>query len=182
MEDKVGFDINEEIVLADLDVKKDRPVLPNTQNVVVKIVGGQIRKDRVNNKAEEGPENPWTYAYINLNLELVDGVMVDGEIKFKGTRFFTQKFDLGLTHNETVKTGRWWMKRQYALGTRQLIVALGFEPKEPPKFNDDFLAAIKDRQLLVDVYQEEIQALNADGAWVGTGEYKNKFGNWKGIE
>lgn len=179
--DKVGFDINEEVVVADLDVKKDRPVLPNTQNVVVKIVGGEIRKNRVNNKVEEGPENPWTYAYLSLNLELVDGVMVDGEMKHKGTRFFTGNFDLGLTHNPVVKTGRWWDKRQYALGTKQLIIALGYDPKEPPKFNDEFLAAVKDRQVLADVYQEEIQQKDASGTYVGTGEYKNRFGNWKAI-
>lgn len=181
-DEQVGFDVNEEIVVSDLDVKRDRPVLPVTQGVSVKIVGGQIRKDRLNNKEEESEQNPWTYAYINLNLELTEGVMVAGELKYKGSRFFTQKFDLGLTHNPAVKVGRWWEKRQYAIGTRLLIMALGFDPANPPKFNDEFLTTITDRQVLVDVTQEEINTKNESGNWVGTGEYKNRFNNWKPIE
>lgn len=176
MEETVPFNVNEEVVVADLDVKKDRPVLPVTQNVLVKIAGGEIRKDRVEPK---NPESDWTYAYLNLNLELVDGITVDGEQKYKGMRVFTGKLDLGLAHNPQHKTGRWWDGRQYAIGTKALITALGFDPKQPPKFNDEFIGAIKDRQLLVDILQEEIRTKSEDGDWVGTGEFKNRITGFK---
>lgn len=186
----VPFDVNEEVILQDLDtVQEQRQILPKAQGVRVKIEKPSIRKSLSDNSKDapkEGPNNPWAFKFLNLSFRILDGISVpilddnnnqtgETEIKYKNKVLFSGKMDFVFAHNPEVKTSDWWKDRQYIFGFRSLCKALGFNLKEL-KINDAFLAELKDKEILIDIDQEEEQE-QKEGKWVGKGTFKNVIKN-----
>ena len=191
-EEGVGFEVVDEVVLQDLDkVQDQQQVIPTAQGVRVKIVKPSVRKVLTDNSKDalpEGPENPVAYKHLNAQFKLMDGVSVpvydengtptgETKLQYQNKVIFPQRLDLAFWHNPEVKTSDWWRNRQYIHGFKQLCLALGFELKEV-RVNDMFLEAIKDREVLIDITQEEEQE-QRDGQWVGKGTFRNRIKNLK---
>lgn len=76
-----GFTVVERTEIGDLsDVKEEgRPLIPPTKNVKVQIKRVSVRANK------DGSANPaGSYRWFNLGLQVVDGVDINGELRYKG--------------------------------------------------------------------------------------------------
>lgn len=191
-EEEVGFEVTEETVLTDFEqVQEQRTLVPVSQGVHVRIEKAVVRKsleDNAKDAPKEGPENKAAYKYLHCQFRIVDGISVpvyddDGnptgetELKYKNKVVFPGRLDLAFWHNPEVKTSDWWRNRQYAIGFKQMCVALGFNLKEL-RINDAFLLLIDKQELLLDIGHEEEQELK-EGSWVGKGTFKERLKNFR---
>lgn len=204
-ETAVGFNVNEEVVVHDLENwKDDAGVVPKAQGVRVRLVKPEIRvsyKDNGKTALPKGsPDNPWAFKYLNFQCAILDGIETDmldeegkptgqKELKYKNKVVFPGRMDLVFAHNPEVKNSEWWNGRKYLGGFKSLCTALGMNLKEV-RVGDAFLEQVKDREVLIDIEHEEQQDLKdvkqADGTtkkeYVSNGTFKErvrKFTKWE---
>lgn len=179
---EVPFDVTEEVVIEDLSaVKEQKSLVPVTPKLRVKIAKASVQKSKGGDIKS-----------LKLEVRIVDGIEVSDketgavEVKYKNKPMFTGMMDLVVWADLTVKNrgnSEWWKTRQYQVELRKFLSALGYDPKSPPKINDDFFAVIADQEVLVDVTHEEesIKRVNENighEEYVGTGVFRERLRNW----
>jgi len=181
--EEVPFEVTEEIVIEDLtDVKEQPRIVPVSSNVKVRI-----------NKASMRDSKDKDTSYLNLELRIVDGVEVlndktgETEIKFQNKPLFTplNPLDGIIVKADLSVKGRseknWWTNKGYLINLKKFCLAVDVDVKSI-KINDEFFAELIGKELLVDVKHDPVQAKNSTGAYVDTGDFREKVCNWKKVE
>ena len=141
-EDNVPFDVVDEVQVGDLtEVRQE--MLPITQNLKVRIDGASV-------KTSESKD----LKSLALELAIVDGIEVDGEVKFINKKVFTGFMDLCVWANPETKNSNWYKTKQYLLGFKQLCQALELDITNV-KVNDEFCTSLLGRELLINIVHEE---------------------------
>ena len=176
MFEEVPFSVTEEYSLGDLsEVKEDRVVLPVSSRVKLGIRQASSRTNK------DG-----SITSLNVQVALLEGVEVpekDMQGGFTGqlVRKYQGKTDfLELTYkvDTTIRNSAWWTSknRPWLLPLRQFLMALGYPINPAPPISDDLCSALKGREILADIINEEITQKNPiTGKREGTGEYRHRF-------
>lgn len=164
-EEQVGFDVVDEVQVGDLSGVQAE-ILPVAPNVKVRISKASIKTSK--DKALKS---------LNLQLNIVDGIMIGDELKYVNKPIFTGFMDLCVWADPTVKTSQWYKSQQHLLGLKQLCLALEIDVKSV-KINDEWLASLIGRELLINIVHEEETAMNADGERIKTGTFREKIGKF----
>lgn len=188
-----GIEVTQEVEVQDLtDVKQERSILPVTKALKVRIA----KAGTVSNANPEKGKVADTKG-LELELRVVDGIEQEdkesGEITMKFVNkplFVSRALELcyWADMNAVAESGKnkgkvrteipWWSKKQQYVGFKAFCEALGL-PLKGLKVNDAFLAELVGKELLVDVQHEAQTAANAEGAYVSTGEFRERLTNWK---
>jgi len=183
------FNVNEEDQVEDLtDVKEDRGVVPASSQVMLKL--NKVSKRVLAKRAKEdvSPDNPAVAKFVSLEVRIVEGFLVQGEMKYRNKPLFQ---DVQYWANAEEKTSDWYKRKQHLVQFKHFLVALGYDPSNPPAVGDKFLTEILERLVLGDIKQRPIQSrkTNEDGSpalddkgkqiWINTGDLKNEVVNWK---
>lgn len=172
---EVPFEVLEPIEIGDLSDQEGGDLIEAQRNVRVSIKGCTV-------KSKKTKEGEFTMTQLDPTF-IVGPTGVDGNGKYKGKHFFGWKNlafpGLLLSFNKDRYTSEWWNK-QARYGLKQFLLALGYDPKQPPVVNDEFLQSLKGKELTCDVTKEEITE-EVDGKYVKTGEYVNYLKNFKAI-
>ena len=133
-----GFQIVDEVDIGNVDdVKEERPLVPPAKDVKLQIKRVNARKN------EQG-----TWRWLSVGLQLVDGVKVGEDMKYKGMYVNTDNmcyYADPLTYPEVVKDKRYLGKLadlQRATGTVGM------------KINDEFLNTLQDKIVLGTIRQK----------------------------
>lgn len=178
--DNVPFEVQDEFEVQDLtDVKQERNLMPVAKGLKVRIDKAATQM----NKAKD------IYS-LKLELRVVDGIEQvnpeTGETKmaYVNKPLFTGMMDLvyGAKDASTRdKAGKsWWKNGQHLVEFKNFCNALEI-PLKGVKINDQFLADLIGRELLVDVTHEAETALDANGNNVKTGDFREKLKNFKKV-
>ena len=181
MVEEAGFQVTEEIEIGDLTKVTDDQSMPKCAGVKVRIEKPAVRLNLVNNKEKEDSiNNPCISKDLNAQLRITEEG-VDGEGKYKNKVLFPNPrwfLWVDKTH-EFFQGDKYQLETQSFLNPlKQMLVALGYDPKSPPKVNDEFLSAINGQELIVDITREGERA-KINGEWVSTGGYVNRLRNIK---
>lgn len=170
------MEVPEEVIVGDLtDVVETKNILPVAQRVKMVI-----------RKAETQATKAKDIKSLKLELRIVDGIAnAEGIPQYVNKPVFTGLMDLVYWGDLSVK-GRdqksWWTTKQYLIEFKKFCKALDLDLKEV-KVNEDFLEALKDREICVDVQHEEETALDeATGQRVKLGTFKERLKNWRKAE
>ena len=135
---------------------------------------------KVGIQRKETKEKEWTFTQLNPTF-VVGPEGFNGEGKGKNMHFFGWKNlnfpGLMVAYNEERYASDWW-KKQARFQTKQFLVALGFDPKNPPMIDDAFCSEITGRDIIADITNSEITE-KVEGKYVGTGERINYLTNFK---
>ena len=178
-----GFEINEPIDVGDLsDQSTGQDAIDPARNVAFTIKKAEIRAQLEDNKAPQSESNRWKVKRLKLQVA-VNALGTDGEGRYAGKVFFPE---LILTMNTTdfpdQYASDWWKKK--ARGPfREFLTALGYDIKQPPVINDEFLSGLMGAEFRADIRRVERRAKNGEtGKWEGTGEMENTVENFRAIE
>jgi len=171
----VPFDVTDNYDVADLtDVKQEQSILPVTKGLKVRITKAATQT----NKAKD------IYS-LKLELRIVDGILnvESGLHQYVNKPLFTGIMDLvyGAKDSQTRdKEGKhWWKTNQHLVEFKNFCKALDI-PLSGIKVNDEFLAELVGKELLVDVTHEAQTSIDqATGDKVKTGEFREKLKGWK---
>ncbi len=178
--EQAGFQVTDEVEIGDLSGVSDDQSMPKAQGVKVRIEKPAVRRTLVNNKvAEDGVNNPCIAKEINCQLRIlpegIDGAgAYANKVLFPNPRWYIWAEVQHEFFNKRANfTGE---KRGYLSPLKKLLVALGYDIKSPPKINDEFLMAIEEQELLIDISRESERLLQ-NGEWVDTGGFVNRVRN-----
>lgn len=114
----------------------------------------------------------------SLNLQSrINPLGVDGNGRYANKVLFG---DLIVWSDPEIKTSDWW-KKQARFPWKQFQVAIGLDPKNSLKINDDFLVSLQGTEFVADIRKSEIREKGEDGKYVGIGEFKNELVNYKRV-
>lgn len=175
MEEEVGFQVTDEVVVGDLTAVQQQ-LKPICQNVLVEIEGGKVQVSK--DKASKA---------LILDFRMVEGIPTeeDGEtrMKYVGAKFSNGFMDLLVWADPAVKTSNWYKQQTYLLPFKSLKKALSIDVKEEVRINDEWLSSLKGRQIRLSIRHEEEQALDqTTGKYVNTGSLKERIGSFKKAE
>src|SRR3990167_1845860 len=167
-----AFEVTDEIETGDMsDVQED--LLPVSSKALF-----VIKKAGVDSIPLSKTDSTPVLKKIKLQVKLVEGVEVAGELKYKGKVAFIEFL---VWHSPEHKTKDWYTSRKYLLPYKQFLVGMKYDPKESPKINDQLLSEWVDREFRADIQQKPIQveAIQEDGSkkWVNTSDLKNEYKN-----
>lgn len=169
-------DMVEEVLVEDLSVvNEQRSVLPATPRVKVRIA-----------KANTQANKDGDIKSLKLELRIVDGILnADGIAQYVNKPLFTGIMDLVYWGDLSVK-GRseknWWKSKQYLIEFKKFCLAVGVDLKDI-KVNEDFLVALVDREVQVDIQHEEESIVDSStGERMKTGTFKERLRNWRKAE
>lgn len=173
MDDDV--DINEPVVMDDLSDQESGNVMERASKVpfIIKEAKVRTRYDSEDDKS----------AYVKrLSLQVAVGTDgTDGAGLNSNRRVFSD-YIIAFTHETGVRDSEWWTKK--ARGpAKELFTALGFDLKNMPAIDADFLDSLKDREFVADLIKREQEEktgeLNNKGkpAYRKTGEFRNELQN-----
>ena len=175
-EDQVGFEVTEEVVVGDLTAVQ-QAITPTAQNIRVKIA-----------KASVDVSKDKDLKTLKLELRVVEGIPVlnsqtgEMELKFQNKPLFPGFMELCIWANSVTKNSQWYKNQQHLLGFKQFCQALSIDLKDV-KINDEFLASLVGRELLVSIRHEEETAVNSEtGKREKTGSLRERIGQFKKAE
>lgn len=173
------FDVTEPVDVQDLaEVKEERSLTPPAKGVKVRV-----------SKASIQPTKDKDIKSLKVELRIVDGIPMpdkeSGEIemRYQNKPLFTGIMDLVIWADTTVKgreTKPWWQKKQHLVGLKQFCQALEI-PLSGLQVNDEFLANLLGKELLIDIAHEEETVVNEQGEREKTGTYRERLRNWKKV-
>lgn len=178
-----GFEINEPVDVGDLsDQSSGNDVIEAARNVPFVIKKAEIRAQLEDNKRAQGDDNRWKVKRLKLQIG-VSATGVDGEGRYANKVFFPE---LILTMNQrdfpNDYASDWWQKK--ARGPfKEFIVALGYDPKQPPVINDEFLTGLIGAEVVADIRRvQEKRKDNVTGKYEPTGNMENTIENFRKVE
>jgi hypothetical protein len=133
-----GFSVCEEVVIGDLtQVKEEKQLVPAAKRVKMRV-----------KKAESQASKDNAYRWINLQLQIVDGV--DDAGAYKGKVVFGKV----CYYADMAKYGEkeFFKKKQHLIQLRYLLEALGLD-LATVKINDAFMQGIANQIVLADITQ-----------------------------
>lgn len=165
----------------------NKPLLPPTNNVLVVI---KDAKPYYNTKAGE----PMKYKTIALNLQLVNGIEVGEETKYKNMYMstfdntFLNKIFCGFDAGSVDMKKDYYSKpvngilrnlKSLALATETSVGMIAEDGMSEDKAAE-FCDQIKGKKIMVNIGQVELTSKNPDsGSYEGTGEYVNEIKGFK---
>ena len=178
--DDTPFNVHEDYQVGDVsEVKEDRTVLPATSNVLVRT---QKAAPRANEKSGVTSLNVQVQLVEGLELpELDAGGHPTGNLikKYVGKTEFVEipfKYDPAM-RQEAMFTGK---NRPFLVPYRQFLVALGYDPKNPPAIGDSWLSELVGKEFRADIQHRAIKRKNpVSGMKEATGEFRHEFRNFR---
>lgn len=167
-EDNVGFEVVDEVQVGDLTAVQTQ-ILPVAQNVKVRIDKASVDTSKDN-----------ALKTLKLQLAIVDGIEVNGEVKYINKAIFPGFLDLCIWADSAVKTSEWYVNKQHLLGFKQFCQALELDLSSV-KVNDEWLNSLLGRELLVNITHEEETVVDADGKRVKTGTLRERIRGFKKV-
>lgn len=167
-ESSAGFSVNgDKITMDEMDKIKfdENLVIPPASNVKLRIKKAEIRG---NGKDGE----PVTKKKLNILWQLVNGIEVNGEIKYKNATFFQNGAEFNqfvIWADPTVHTKPYWIEKKYLKPLKDLIKALGLSAFDPDTLETDLVG----KEILGTIKQSDITKKNDDGIYVATGDFNN---------
>lgn len=114
----------------------------------------------------------------SLNVRVSIGPLgVDSQGKYANKNMFQEFLTWA---NPDIYTSDWW-KKNARFPYKSFLKALGYDPANPPKIGDAFLAELKGKEFIADIKKPEIRVKGEDGKYKGTGDFKNELGNFKAV-
>jgi hypothetical protein len=179
MSEQVPFDITDEVEVADLtDVKQDRNLFPVCKGLKVRI-----------NKAAAQQNKDKDISSLKLDVRPVDGIEVtdpeSGETlqKYVNAPIFTSIMDLVYAADMSVKgraDSKWWKANQHLVEFKNLCVALDI-PLKGIKVNDEWLANLIGKEILVSVKHEKDTQKDEHGKKVDLGTFSQRLYGWRKV-
>lgn len=166
----VPFDVNEEFEVGDLSDQSGQELLEAAKGVkfIVREAKIQIVEDK-----ESGET-----LMRKLNIQAKIGPLgVNGEGKYANKVMFAE---LIAWYNPERYTSDWW-KKQSRFPLKSFMQAVGYDAKTLPKFNDQLLEDLKNKEFQADIAVLPIR-LKVDGEYQDTGDKKNELKNYKKIQ
>jgi len=108
MMEEAGFDVTEPMEVDLSDVREERTLLPPASNVKL-----QIRKATTTMNEDK------TFRSMNISFQLVDGILVGEEVKYKGMVVFER---VCYYADPQVYTKDWFKKRQHLVALQSVLV------------------------------------------------------------
>lgn len=133
-----GFDVVEEVEIEDLtNIKEEKQLVPPAKKVKLLV-----------KKAESKSSKDGAYAWINMQLQIVDGIDELGAYKGKVV------FGKVCYYADMAKYGEkdYFKKKQHLIGLKQLLTALGSDLSKA-KIGDKFFSEITNQVVLGDITQ-----------------------------
>ncbi len=144
------FEVTEPVEMDLSEVKEERTLLPPAQDVKLGI-----------RKAVSIANEAGTYRQLNISFQLVDGIMVGEELKYKGMIVFERMCYYADT---TAYTKDWFKKKQHLVAIQQLMKALGKDMKFT--VNDEFLGSLTAQVVMASIGQKPNNFTAKDGTKV----------------
>jgi len=175
-----GFSVNgEKITLEEMEGIKfnEGTVIPPAANVRLRIKKAELRGN-----GRDG--SPVTKKKVNILWQLVDGIDVDGEIKYKNATFFQNGAEFNqfvVWADPSVHKSDYWVERKFLKPLKELIKALGLSAFDPDNVKGDF----EGKELIGSITQSDITAPKKDASgnpelttegkkiYIPTGEFNN---------
>ena len=166
-EEAVPFEVTEEYQVGDLSDVTD--ALPAAKDVLLSVK--KVEPDIVKGRD--------TGAVIkrgfNVQLSIVEGIAGEsGELGYRNKVLFHRiPYWVDTTvYASDMYTGA---NKAFLKPLKEFLAALGYDIKQPPKFNDEFYAAVLGKQVRGNITLREIRALDeSTGKWEGTGDKRNE--------
>jgi hypothetical protein len=133
-----GFSVCEEVVIGDLtQVKEEKQLVPAAKRVKLRV-----------KKAESQASKDNAYRWINLQLQIVDGI--DDAGAYKGKVVFGKV----CYYADMAKYGEkeFFKKKQHLIGLKQFITAIGADLSKIT-IGDSFLTGVVNQMVLADITQ-----------------------------
>jgi len=138
--ERAGFNVMDEVEIGDLsDVREEKGVLPPAKAVKLAI-----------RKATNQQNDKGTFRQLNMSMELVDGIEVSGEVKFKGKVIWAR---IPYYADSIAYNSDYFKKKQHLVEFKKLALALG-KDITAIKVNDDFLAELTGKVITADIWQK----------------------------
>jgi len=177
MDDEGPFEVIDDYPESgDLSTQTGGDVVDPVKAVRFKIENVEPRIDR----DEQG-----TMMRAKLNVRSSVGPLgTDSNGKYAGKNFFTE---LLTWYNSDVYTSDWWQK-QARFPYKSFLKAIGFNPANPPKVNDEFITSLKGVEFTADIRKVAIRIDSGEVNQAGkkiykeTGDFRNELTNFKNIE
>lgn len=182
-----GFEVNDSVEIENIDdVKRTKNVIPASSNVLLEIskVTGETSKDKLGKT-------------VNVSFKLVDGIEVEGEVKYKGAlaTSFPQRFTYWNSPEKVAEkiagakketTRNWWKNKQYLVEFKELLVSLGLKAADftlDGKLQvDSLISALKGQRVMGNIVQKEEQAFDkSTGEYKGLGSFQNEVKNLRKV-
>jgi hypothetical protein len=168
MTENVPFEVIDGVEVGDLTSVQTQ-IMPVAQNVKVRVAKATV--DQSKDKALKS---------LKVQLQIVDGIMVGEELKYVNKPLFPSFMDLCIWADKDVKTSNWYKEKQHLLGFKQFCQALEINIKESINVNDEFLAALIGRELLVNITHEEETVVDPEsGKRVKIGTLRERIRGFK---
>jgi len=133
-----GFEVVDEVLVEDLtNVKEEKQLVPPAKKVKLMIKKAEIKASKDD-----------AYRWLNLQLQIVDGL--DSEGAYKGKVVFGKVVFFA----DMVKYGEkdYFKKKQHLIGLKQLLQAIGADLASV-KINDTLLQGLTNQVVLADILQ-----------------------------
>lgn len=171
------FDVNEEIEIGDMSDVQGNELLPAASKVLYTIKKASIGEVLKDGKSPKSEENPVVRKKLRLDLRIKEGIEVNGQMKFIGKPCF---IDIVVWANPEFNTTEWYKTKKFLFPFKQFIIALGYDPKVPPKVGDTFCSELMGREIRNDIKQKPVQVFDKEkDEWVDTSDLKNEYTNWR---
>lgn len=173
------FEVTDAYDVQDLtDVKQDRNLFPVTSGLKV----------RINTAAVQTNQDKDIYS-LKLDVRPVDGISItdpdSGETlqKYVNKPIFTSIMELVYGADLKVKgrsDNKWWKNNQHLVEFKNFCTATE-TPLKGLKVNDDFLANLIGKEVLVNVTHEADSKKDENGKKVLLGTFSQKLKGWKKV-
>lgn len=168
-------DINDPIVMDDLSDQESGNVMERAAKVPFIIKEAKIRT-RYDNEGDKS-------SFVKrLSLQVAVGPDGTDQAGLNSNRRVFSDYILAFTSDSGLRDSEWWTKK--ARGpAKELFTALGFDLKNMPTIDADFLDGLKEREFIADLIkreqEEKTDELNDRGKPVyrKTGEFRNELAN-----
>lgn len=167
-----GFDVNDDEVV-DVSDQESGPI------EAAKGVRFEIKKASVSVwKEKNGPHDDWYTKKLALEVAVVEGIDIDGVMKYAGRRFFPELcYKVNYADYPDKFKSDWWKNKSKADFKEFAGKAMGLDVSQI-RINDAFLEELVGQEFIANVTKKEIQN-KVDDEYVGTGEYKNELKYFK---
>jgi hypothetical protein len=168
-----GFDVNDDEVV-DVSDQETTDVIEAAKGVRFEIKKASVDVWR----EKDGSVDQWYTKKLALEVAVVDGIDIDGEMKYAGKRFFPRLcYKVNYADYPQKFASDWWKNKSKADFKEFMGKAMGLDVSQI-RINDAFLVELEGQEFVANILKREIEK-KVDGEYVGTGEYENQLRYFK---